>query len=62
MAPPPTAEEIAQAHKTLYEVGYALRTEVAGEEHVQRSLRTHSSAFSKPMQVSRPPTCYCFPG
>jgi 4-carboxymuconolactone decarboxylase len=39
-----------KAHKTLYEAGVAIRTEVAGKVHVDRSLANNSSSFSRPMQ------------
>ncbi|KAL9115666.1 MAG: hypothetical protein Q9227_000034 [Pyrenula ochraceoflavens] len=41
---------LAQAHKVLYEAGYTVRCEVAGKDHVDRSLAAHSSDFSRPMQ------------
>ncbi len=40
----------AEAHKTLYERGFQIRTEVAGAEHVQRSLQNSASDFARPMQ------------
>jgi 4-carboxymuconolactone decarboxylase len=47
---PPTEDEIAAAHATLYAAGLEVRTAVAGREHVERSLAAHSSTFSRPMQ------------
>lgn len=46
----PSSEEIEEAHKTLFEQGIKIRREVAGDEYVDRSLKRHSSDFSKPLQ------------
>ena len=46
----PSAEDVAQAHKTLYEQGVEIRREVVGNEHVDRSLRDGASEFARPMQ------------
>lgn len=43
-------DKVAEAHKTLYEQGIQVRTEVTGAEHVQRSLQNGSSDFARPMQ------------
>jgi 4-carboxymuconolactone decarboxylase len=43
-------DKVAEAHKTLYEQGIQIRTEVTGAEHVQRSLQNGSSDFARPMQ------------
>jgi 4-carboxymuconolactone decarboxylase len=40
----------AEAHRTLYDRGFEIRSEVAGSEHVQRSLQNGSSDFARPMQ------------
>lgn len=39
----------AQARQALFDEGYAIRTEVAGPQHVERSW-TNASDFSRPMQ------------
>ncbi|KAH0846358.1 hypothetical protein Z517_10776 [Fonsecaea pedrosoi CBS 271.37] len=41
---------VAEAHKIFYDQGFQIRTEVAGPEHVQRSLQNNSSDFARPMQ------------
>ena len=46
----PTDAEIAEAHATLYAAGLQVRTAVTGREHVERSLATYPSHFSRPMQ------------
>lgn len=43
-------DKVAEAHKTLYDQGFEIRTEVAGAEHVQRSLQNGASSFARPMQ------------
>ena len=43
-------DKVADAHKTLYEEGLKIRNQVAGAEHVQRSLQNGSSDFARPMQ------------
>jgi 4-carboxymuconolactone decarboxylase len=48
----PTAKEIEQAHKTLFDAGIAIRREVAGSDYVDASLKRFSSDFSKPLQSS----------
>lgn len=39
----------AQARQTLFDEGYAIRAEVTGAQHVERSW-TNASDFSRPMQ------------
>ena len=41
---------LEEAHKVLYDTGFAIRNEVAGPAHVQRSLANNSSPFARPMQ------------
>jgi len=41
---------VSEAHRTFYDQGLKIRCEVAGHEHVKRSLRTGSSDFARPMQ------------
>ncbi|KAL1602610.1 hypothetical protein SLS60_006026 [Paraconiothyrium brasiliense] len=48
----PTAKEIEQAHKTLFEAGIEIRREVAGSDYVDAALQRFSSDFSKPLQSS----------
>lgn len=43
-------DKVAEAHKTLYDQGLKIRSEVTGVEHVQRSLQNGSSDFARPMQ------------
>ncbi|KAK7894296.1 hypothetical protein LTR67_006055 [Exophiala xenobiotica] len=43
-------EQVAEAHKTLYDQGIPIRTDVTGPLHVQRSLQNNSSDFARPMQ------------
>ncbi|KAJ9494712.1 hypothetical protein H2202_009788 [Exophiala xenobiotica] len=43
-------EQVAEAHKTLYDQGIPIRTDVTGPQHVQRSLQNNSSDFARPMQ------------
>ncbi|EXJ79917.1 4-carboxymuconolactone decarboxylase [Capronia epimyces CBS 606.96] len=44
------ADRVAEAHKTLYDQGLAVRTDVTGADHVHRSLQNGSSDFARPMQ------------
>ncbi|ETI23524.1 hypothetical protein G647_05326 [Cladophialophora carrionii CBS 160.54] len=46
----PQADQVAEAHKLFYDQGFQIRNEVAGSEHVQRSLQNNSSDFARPMQ------------
>ncbi|KAF9731754.1 hypothetical protein PMIN02_008363 [Paraphaeosphaeria minitans] len=48
----PTAKEIEQAHKTLFDAGIEIRREVAGTDYVDAALKRFSSEFSKPLQSS----------
>ncbi len=43
-------DQVAAAHKTLYDQGIPIRTDVTGPQHVQRSLQNNSSDFARPMQ------------
>ncbi|KAJ9635313.1 hypothetical protein H2204_005874 [Knufia peltigerae] len=45
-----SGDKVAEAHKTLYEQGIPVRTEVTGPQHVERSLQNNSSDFARPMQ------------
>ncbi len=45
-----TPDKVAEAHRTLYEQGFQIRSEVTGAEHVQRSLQNGASDFARPMQ------------
>lgn len=47
--PAPSAAAITQAREALFTQGYAIRAEVTGAAHVERSW-TNASAFSRPMQ------------
>lgn len=48
-APSATAATTEEARKTLFAQGFAIRSEVTGAAHVERSW-TNASAFSRPMQ------------
>jgi 4-carboxymuconolactone decarboxylase len=45
-----SSDKLAEAHKLFYDQGFKIRNEVAGPEHVQRSLQNNSSEFARPMQ------------
>jgi len=45
-----SSDDIAKAHKVLYNEGLRIRYEVAGKEHVDRSLENGSSDFMRPIQ------------
>ncbi|KIW20487.1 hypothetical protein PV08_01062 [Exophiala spinifera] len=45
-----SGDKVVEAHKTLYEQGIPVRTEVTGPQHVERSLQNNSSEFARPMQ------------
>ena len=58
-----TPEEIAKAHKVLYNEGIKMRYQVAGKEYVDRSLAAADNPFAKAMQEVRPtipPITLCF--
>jgi 4-carboxymuconolactone decarboxylase len=42
--------KVAEAHKTLFDEGIAVRRSVAGDSYVDASLKRHSTTFSKPLQ------------
>ncbi|KAF2176409.1 CMD-domain-containing protein [Zopfia rhizophila CBS 207.26] len=46
----PSSEPIDDAHNALFEQGIKIRREVAGDGYVDRSLKKHSSDFSRPLQ------------
>ena len=52
------ASHAASAHKVLYDEGLKNRYEVAGKEHVDRSLANGSSSFSRPMQEYVTEACW----
>ncbi|SMR63218.1 unnamed protein product [Zymoseptoria tritici ST99CH_3D1] len=45
-----TPEEIAQAHRILYNEGIKMRYQVAGKEYVDKALANADNPFSKAMQ------------
>jgi 4-carboxymuconolactone decarboxylase len=51
-------EEIAKAHKILYDIGIQNRYAVAGKSYVDKSLAAGSSAFAKPMQEFVTESCW----
>ncbi|KAF1984147.1 4-carboxymuconolactone decarboxylase [Aulographum hederae CBS 113979] len=54
----PTPEQIAEAQKTLYAAGLAIRQQVAGKPYVDRALSNGSSSFAKPMQDYVTSSCW----
>lgn len=51
-------EEIAKAHKILFDVGIQNRYAVAGKAYVDRSLANGSSDFARPMQEYVTEACW----
>lgn len=51
-------DKIQEAHKTLFDAGLKVRTEVAGAKYVEASLAAGSSDFSRPMQEYVTETCW----
>ncbi|KAJ4291032.1 hypothetical protein N0V90_010229 [Kalmusia sp. IMI 367209] len=47
----PTAKEIEQAHKTLFEAGIQLRREVVGDAYVDATLKRFSTEHGKHLQA-----------
>ncbi|KAF2231200.1 putative 4-carboxymuconolactone decarboxylase [Viridothelium virens] len=52
------SSQAASAHKTLYDEGLQIRYQVAGKEHVDKSLASGSSSFSRPMQEYVTEACW----
>ncbi|KXS95286.1 hypothetical protein AC578_2587 [Pseudocercospora eumusae] len=53
-----TAEEIAQAHKVLYDEGIRMRYQVAGKEYVDNALKNAENPFSRAMQEYVSESCW----
>ncbi|KAK6066664.1 4-carboxymuconolactone decarboxylase [Seiridium cupressi] len=53
-------QEVANAHKTLFDEGLKVRYEVAGKTYVDRSLANGSSEFARPMQELVTEACWGF--
>lgn len=51
-----TPDEIKKAHDVLYNEGLKMRYQVAGKEHVDRSIKAADNAFARPMQEARSPS------
>lgn len=54
----PSQEEIAKAHKILFDAGLQVRIAVAGKPYVEKALETYSSDFSRPMQEYVTESCW----
>lgn len=52
------ADKLQEAHRTLFDEGLKVRTEVVGAKHVEASLKAGSSDFSRPMQEYVTETCW----
>ncbi|EGP83994.1 protocatechuate 3,4-dioxygenase, P3,4O [Zymoseptoria tritici IPO323] len=53
-----TPEEIAQAHRILYNEGIKMRYQVAGKEYVDKALANADNSFSKAMQEYVSESCW----
>ncbi|KAK2607076.1 hypothetical protein N8I77_005782 [Diaporthe amygdali] len=53
----PADDKVAAAHKTLFDEGIKLRTEVNGAEYVQKALQ-NGSEFARPMQELVTEACW----
>lgn len=53
----PADDKVAAAHKTLFEEGIKLRTQVNGAEYVQNALK-NGSEFARPMQELVTEACW----
>lgn len=54
---PPADDEVAAAHKTLFDEGLKLRTQVNGAEYVEKALK-NGSEFARPMQELVTESCW----
>lgn len=54
---PPADDKVAAAHKTLFDEGIKLRTQVNGAEYVQKALK-NGSEFARPMQELVTEACW----
>ncbi|KAI0121266.1 4-carboxymuconolactone decarboxylase [Xylariales sp. AK1849] len=53
-------QDVAKAHKVLFDEGLKVRYEVAGKTYVDRSLSNGSSEFTRPMQELVTEACWGF--
>ncbi|KAI7778276.1 hypothetical protein LA080_002463 [Diaporthe eres] len=53
----PADDKVAAAHKTLFDEGIKLRTQVNGAEYVEKALK-NSSEFARPMQELVTEACW----
>lgn len=51
-------DKIKEAHKTLFDEGLKVRSEVAGAKYVDAALKAGSSDFARPMQEYVTETCW----
>lgn len=54
---PPADDKVAAAHKTIFDEGIKLRTQVNGSEYVQKALQ-NGSEFARPMQELVTEACW----
>lgn len=54
---PPADDKVAAAHKTLFDEGLKLRTQVNGDEYVEKALK-NGSEFARPMQELVTESCW----
>lgn len=54
---PPADDKVAAAHKTLFDEGIKLRTQVNGAEYVEKALK-NGSEFARPMQELVTEACW----
>ncbi|KXL42418.1 hypothetical protein M433DRAFT_71695 [Acidomyces richmondensis BFW] len=53
-----TPDEIKKAHEVLYNEGLKMRYQVAGKEHVDRSIKAADNDFARPMQEYVAEACW----
>ncbi|EME87008.1 uncharacterized protein MYCFIDRAFT_162582 [Pseudocercospora fijiensis CIRAD86] len=58
MPPTHTPQEIAQAHKILYDEGLRMRYSVVGKEYVDAALKNGDNPFSRAMQEYVSESCW----
>ncbi|KPM40148.1 hypothetical protein AK830_g6437 [Neonectria ditissima] len=57
---PISDDQVAEAHRILFEKGLEIRYEVAGKSYVDKSLENGSSSFARPMQELVTEACWGF--
>ncbi|TVY48172.1 4-carboxymuconolactone decarboxylase [Lachnellula occidentalis] len=55
---PASSDNVAKAHKTLFDEGLKIRYEVAGKTYVDKALVNGSSEFARPMQELVTEACW----